>query len=217
MRITHLGHACVLIEIGGGTEAPTRLLFDPGNFTSGLAAAGPVDAVLITHEHVDHLDPDQIRIIRESSPGALMYGGPAAAEVLRSCGVEPIVLTGDSQLDVAGVRIDALYGKHEPVHPELPVPSNIAYLIAESLLHPGDSWMEVPGPVDTLLLPTGGPWMKLGEAVEYARRVRPGVAVPIHQQGLAPEHQALHVGVLSRLVPSGTELVALQLAQPTPV
>jgi L-ascorbate metabolism protein UlaG (beta-lactamase superfamily) len=146
MRITHFGHACVLVEIGNTLRTTTRILLDPGSFSTGLADLGPVDAVLVTHEHVDHVDP-----------------------------------------------------------------------IGESVLHPGDCWTEVARPVDTLLLPIGGPWMKLAEAVEYVRRVRPRVAIPIHQQGLVPEHQHLHIGVLTRLAPEGTDVMALELGQPASI
>ena len=215
MRITHFGHACVLVEIDGSAGPITRILLDPGNFSTGLADLGPVDAVLVTHEHVDHLDPRHIEAILQVSPLAPMYGGPGSAAVLRSCGAETIELLDSAHLAVAGVGVDVLAGHHESVHPEVPSPANHAYLIGESVLHPGDSWTEVTSPVDILLLPIGGPWMKLAEAVEYLRRVSPRVAIPIHQQGLAPEHQRLHVGVLRRLAPERTQVHELEIGVPT--
>ncbi len=36
-----------------------------------------------------------------------------------------------------------------------------------------------------LLLPTGAPWLKLSEAVDYLRAVAPRTAVPIHEAVLA--------------------------------
>jgi len=36
-------------------------------------------------------------------------------------------------------------------------------------------------PVDTLLLPTSGPWTKLGEAADYLRAVKPRQVVEIHE------------------------------------
>ena len=35
--------------------------------------------------------------------------------------------------------------------------------------------------VDTLLVPASGPWLKLGEAIEFARAVKPARAFPIHE------------------------------------
>jgi len=41
MRITHLGHSCLLVEGGG-----VRILVDPGNFSSGFEELRGLDAVL---------------------------------------------------------------------------------------------------------------------------------------------------------------------------
>ncbi len=41
MRITHFGHACVLVEIEDSSGPTTRILLDPGNFSTGLAELGP--------------------------------------------------------------------------------------------------------------------------------------------------------------------------------
>jgi L-ascorbate metabolism protein UlaG (beta-lactamase superfamily) len=68
------------------------------------------------------------------------------------------------------------------------------------------------GPVRILLLPAGGPWMKLAEAADYLRAVAPEIAIPIHQAGLASIHQQLHYQVLRGLAPSGTTVRVLDHA-----
>ncbi len=55
MRITKFGHACVRVEHDGHT-----LVIDPGGFTEPEAVDG-ADAVLVTHEHPDHYEPDAPR------------------------------------------------------------------------------------------------------------------------------------------------------------
>ena len=55
MRITKFGHACVRIEHDGQV-----VVIDPGAFTEREAVDGAT-AVLITHEHADHLDVDHLR------------------------------------------------------------------------------------------------------------------------------------------------------------
>ena len=55
MRITKHGHACVRVQGDGGV-----VVIDPGVFTDASALDG-ADAVLITHEHADHVHPDHLR------------------------------------------------------------------------------------------------------------------------------------------------------------
>jgi L-ascorbate metabolism protein UlaG (beta-lactamase superfamily) len=83
------------------------------------------------------------------------------------------------------------------------------------VLHPGDSFTPPGRQLDALLLPTGAPWLKLSEAVDYLRAVAPGVAVPIHQAVLAmPE---MYYGHFRNLAPRGTEIVVAAHGEPLTV
>ena len=55
MHLTRLGHACVRLERDGA-----RLVIDPGSY-SAPDAVGDADAVLVTHEHADHVVPATLR------------------------------------------------------------------------------------------------------------------------------------------------------------
>ena len=50
VQITHFRHSCVLLDTGSA-----RLLIDPGAWSEGFESVTGLDAVLITHQHVDHL------------------------------------------------------------------------------------------------------------------------------------------------------------------
>ena len=76
MRITHLGHACLLVEM-----ADTRLLIDPGTFADGLADVRDLDAVIVTHQHPDHLDPERLPGIAAASPEAVVLCDPGSVDV----------------------------------------------------------------------------------------------------------------------------------------
>jgi L-ascorbate metabolism protein UlaG (beta-lactamase superfamily) len=192
VRITHYGHACVLAELPDGT----RLLFDPGAYSAGFEDLTGLDAVLITHEHPDHHDTDRVTNLARANPGARMV---SVADTVGS-------------VTAGGAAVGIQQGGHAVVHPMLPNVANNAYQVGDLLFHPGDSFTLPHGQVRILLLPTGGPWMKLAESADYLRAVAPEIAVPIHQAGLAGVHQQLHYQVLRGLAPSGTTVRVLDHA-----
>ena len=67
MMLTKFTHSCVRLEKDGKV-----LVFDPGNFSETDLALAGADAVLITHEHPDHIDVDAVT-------AALLAGDCAAA------------------------------------------------------------------------------------------------------------------------------------------
>jgi len=73
MQFTKLGHACVRLEKDGSV-----LVIDPGAFSGDDALAG-ADAVLVTHEHFDHLVPDSLRAALAERPGLRLWAGTATS------------------------------------------------------------------------------------------------------------------------------------------
>ena len=215
MQITHLGHACVLVDIDG-----TRLLIDPGTMSTPQDAGGDVDAILFTHSHVDHLDVPAVQDLVSAHLPKMLVADADSAQTLaeaRITDVDTVDSPDGARLEVAGVAVDVTTVPHATIHCDLPGLSNNTYLINDAILHPGDAFWTPSQPVDVLLLPIGGPWMKLSEAVEYLRAVAPRVAIPIHQGGLAPAHRELHTGLLRKLGPPDTEVRTLEQGQPTSV
>ncbi|GAA2813028.1 MBL fold metallo-hydrolase [Mycolicibacterium pallens] len=196
MELTHFGHSCLLAEFDGAT-----LLFDPGNFSHGFEGVTGLSAILITHQHPDHADRERLPALVEANPNAVLYADPATAAELG----EPwrAVHVGD-ELNVAGLWIRGVGGKHAVIHPEIPIIDNISYLVGDAehparLMHPGDA-LFVPGePVDVLATPAAAPWMKISEAVDYLRAVAPEHAVPIHQGVVAPEARGIYYGRLTEM------------------
>jgi L-ascorbate metabolism protein UlaG (beta-lactamase superfamily) len=190
VRITHYGHACVLAELPDGT----RILFDPGTYSAGFEDLSGLDAIFITHEHPDHHDTERVPPLARRSPGARVV----------------TVADTDDPVTAGGAVVRVRRGDHAVVHPDLPDVPNHAYQVGDLLFHPGDSFTMPSGPVRILLLPAGGPWMKLSESVDYLRAVAPEIAVPVHQAGLAGIHQQLHYQVFRGLAPAGITVRVLE-------
>jgi L-ascorbate metabolism protein UlaG (beta-lactamase superfamily) len=205
VQVTHFGHACVLLDTGAA-----RLLVDPGSFASGFEEVTGLDAVLVTHQHADHLDVDRLAPLLRANPDARLVVDSGSSG--RLDGIDHEVVAPGSSLEMAGAHIDVLGGDHAVIHPDVPVVPNNAYLVDGTHLHPGDSFTLAPVPVDVLFLPTAAPWLKASEAVDYLRATAPRTAVPVHEAVLAVP--GLYHGLFERLAPKRTTVRVLDRASP---
>jgi L-ascorbate metabolism protein UlaG (beta-lactamase superfamily) len=175
MRITKFGHACVRIEHDGRV-----LVIDPGSFTEREALDGAT-GVLITHEHFDHYDLDHLR----ATDVPVFTIDAVARQIADEPNVRErvtVVAPGD-EFD-AGLPVRAVGEWHAVIHDELPRFHNTGFVVSAggtSVYHPGDSFTKPGQPVDVLLVPISGPWMKLGEAVDFARDVGAERNLAIHE------------------------------------
>ncbi len=177
------------------------MLFDPGTFAHGFEGITGLSAILITHQHPDHVDIARLPALLEANPDAALYADPQTAAQLGTPCRE--VHVGD-ELPIGELTIRAAGGRHAVIHPEIPVVENISYLVDDGehrarLMHPGDALFVPDQPVDVLATPAAAPWMKISEAVDYLRAVAPARAVPIHQGIVAPEARGVYYGRLSEM------------------
>ncbi|MBV9847109.1 MAG: MBL fold metallo-hydrolase [Kutzneria sp.] len=179
MRLTKYAHSCVRIQ-GDGV-----LVIDPGSLSEREALDG-VDAVLITHEHFDHLDVDALTDAVAKRPSIAIYTHPDVISKLTDLAdvVHPVV-TGEEFI-AAGFTVRTFGGLHAVVHPDLPPVANLGFHVAGQggsggVYHPGDSF-DVPSgvEVETLFVPVSGPFLKLADAIDFVRAVGPRRAFALH-------------------------------------
>ncbi|MBI3115574.1 MAG: MBL fold metallo-hydrolase [Candidatus Kerfeldbacteria bacterium] len=60
------------------------------------------------------------------------------------------------------------------------VPLNVAFVVNDRFLHPGDSLQANVNQTEVLCLPTAAPWGTALQFLELAERLRPRIAIPIH-------------------------------------
>lgn len=182
MRLTRLGHSCVRLEHDGCV-----LVIDPAGppFADGAVALAGADAVLVTHQHGDHLDPALVAAAYAANSSLQIYVPHDTVVMINEAGAPAVGVGAGETIDAAGFTVHTYGGEHATIHPDFPVPENVAYLVNGLVYHPGDSFAVPDAEVDTLLVPASAPWMKVAEAMDFMRAVGAPRAFPIHDAVLS--------------------------------
>lgn len=182
MRLRKLGHACVRLEKGapgGPGEDTGALVIDPGGLTEP-EAIGDARAVLITHEHADHLDEQRMNQALQANPELEVWtNGPVADRFADHRDRVHAVRAGDT-FTAAGFEVRVYGEQHAVIHPDLPRVANIGFLVDGEVFHPGDAFTVPDTAIGTLLAPTNAPWLKAAELLDYIREIRPRRAFSVH-------------------------------------
>lgn len=205
MRLTKFGHACVRIEHDGHA-----VVLDPGGWTEPEAVDG-ADAVLITHEHPDHVDPDRLR--RTDAP---VHTIQAVADRLPADLAERVHVvkpTEHVELPFEGWDVEVVGDKHAVIHPELPHFDNSGFLLTvdgRTVFHPGDALTDPHRDIDVLLLPVSAPWLKVAECIDFGRDVGAARNLAVHDMVYSAEGLGVVDGHLQRFLgDQGQEYVRL--------
>jgi L-ascorbate metabolism protein UlaG (beta-lactamase superfamily) len=206
MRFTKLGHSCVRLEKDGAV-----LVIDPGIWSDAAAALAGANAVMITHEHVDHIDADPIRAALQASPDLTLWANPSVAAQFADFGDRVREVRDGDALTVADFDVHVYGHDHAPIHSDVPPPVNTGFLVDGELFHPGHSFTVPAEPVHTLLLPISAPWLKAGEMIDYFREVAPARGYAIHDAILNDNGLGLMTRMMSMAAaPSGAQVARLE-------
>jgi L-ascorbate metabolism protein UlaG (beta-lactamase superfamily) len=166
MKITKLGHSCLLVE-----TAERTVLFDPGIFsTVDVNSLQDLDDIFVTHEHGDHFNPDLIKELVAKFPKVQVTAPGRVGSQLSQTGIK-------ITKNVEGVELfDA---PHEGHLPFLDPPENIGIHYHGVLSNPGDSHsFTASKPI--LALPVTAPWGSTVDAVDLAIKLKPRYVIPVH-------------------------------------
>jgi len=163
------------------------------------------DIVLCTHDHADHIDPDGIPLIAESSPRVHFVVPAAARQTMLNFRIDANrihTLKGDDHLILRDIKVYGICAKHERFDRDpqkgCPYLSYIIQIEGQTLLHAGDT-IPYAGQVekvnkhkiDLAFIPINGRDdfrhslqfegnFTCDEAVDFARAIRAGLTIPMH-------------------------------------
>lgn len=204
MKLTKYEHSCFTVEKDGNV-----LVVDPGRFTTDFIAPENVVGIIITHEHGDHFDHEQIEAIIDKNPDAVIIGHDSITSKIEAFETHT-VRAGDT-FTIGEFSLEFFGGEHALIHESIPAVANLGVMINELLYHPGDSFTLPNKPVDTLALPVSAPWMKISEAMDFLVKVNPRLAFPAHDAILSDIGKGIPDRLLSEIASkSGTEYKRLE-------
>ena len=184
LKITFLGHGSLILAFGGKI-----IHVDPYGKTADYAALPKADAVLVTHEHQDHLDraalgtilkPDTELILSRKSAEA--YGKGTALENGETTTVLGIPLRAVPAYNIIHKRDTG-----QPFHPKgegngyiLTFGDTTVYIAGDTENTPE---MRALSGIDIAFLPMNLPYtMSLEMAADAARAFRPKILYPYHYE-----------------------------------
>lgn len=206
MKITKIGHCCLLIETDG-----KRIMTDPGRFTVADHMLENIDVIVYTHEHGDHFHLESVQELVAKNPKVFIVANTAVGKLLTEAGIEFKLLEGTDVTEIAGVHFEAFDARHAEIFEDFGQVQNTGYFITERFFYPGDAYAEPDKPIEILALPVGGPWCRVGDAIRYVLKVKPTVAFPVHD-GLSTETglDVHHRVVATNLADSETEFIPMR-------
>lgn len=174
MRLKKYRHSCFTLEKDGKI-----LVVDPGTWATDFVTPDNVVAVVVTHEHIDHFDPEKLRAIIDQNPEAIIYAPQAVVDQADSLPTR--TAHAGETIVIGGFTLEFIGGRHATIHADLHSPfENIGVIVDDLLYHPGDS-LELPGKqIKVLSLPIVAPWEKVSESVDFLIAVKPEIAFPSH-------------------------------------
>lgn len=174
MNITKFEHACLVLN-----NQTSRLVIDPGSFTRLPEDLKNISCVVVTEEHVDHYNLENIQKILLKSPEAKVFSTMSVVRQLSSSNIGSEAVTGEQQIEVGNFKLTLKEGDHAPIYGNSPC-KVLTVQVDEFLYYPSDSFIPTNTSVQVLALPTSGPWHTIAESIRFADSINSNQLLVTH-------------------------------------
>ncbi len=195
MQLTKYEHACLLIRDG-----QNGLIIDPGKYTNLPDELENIGTVIVSDEHLDHLDVDNLKKILGRNPEAKIFSTKTVTAELAKEGITCTAVAGQLTTNSSGFEVNLIEVDHAVVYGNSPC-RVLTVGIGNLLYYASDSFVSSAGQYLILAVPTSGPWFNLIEAIDLAKSIDSKYLIATHdiflnEIGNASTHRfiSLHVG-----------------------
>lgn len=191
MKLTRLGHACVLLE-GSKTIIIDPFLTDNPAASVTAEELPKVDIVLVTHDHFDHIG-DAVAIAKRDNAQLVVLHEITTIESVQTAGINAVGMNIGGTYRIEDVAISLTPAVHSADHGD---PTGyIVTMDGKTVYHAGDTAVfgdmalipQLHGPIDIACLPIGGHYtMDVHGAAMALELLKPKTVIPIHYNTWPP-------------------------------
>jgi L-ascorbate metabolism protein UlaG (beta-lactamase superfamily) len=206
MKVLKLEHSCLDI-----VEGSDRLIIDPGMYSNSLIDFSNITALVITHIHPDHFDPEKVNAIIAANPNIQFFSTDEVAEKVTSISLK--VPERQKNYDVGAFTLEFFGKQHAVVDPSMII-QNFGVLVNQRVYYPGDSLTTCDKSFQVLALPAEAPWLTTRDLPEFLKSLDCQQVFPTHNGLINENGQELYNRLLSMFVKGeGKEFIELASGQ----
>ncbi len=132
MKITKLGHCCLIIEQG-----ETKILTDPGEYSDAQNSVRGITHILITHEHYDHFHVPSLKLVLANNPKAAIYTNSAVGNLMSREKLSYELLQHGDKQKLGSFEVEGIGTEHHVIYKALPLVMNTAMCLITSFFTQG--------------------------------------------------------------------------------
>lgn len=206
MVVTKYEHACLDI-----TSSGTRIVIDPGEFSSSFGDTDNIHGLVITHAHSDHFSPKLCQQIINHNPDIQIFTTKDVAEKLK---LPATIVQPDASAKIGDLELKFYGQKHAVIDPQTPVIDNFGVLVNNNVYYPGDSFTKCPEEFMALAVPASAPWLKVSDVEPLVSGSQCQTVFPTHNALLSDiGHQITNSWLQKFTERSSKQFIALESGQ----